>query len=240
MVDHIKIVMVGTTHPGNVGAAARAMKNMGLSQLVLVQPECALDEAAYARCSGAEDILDRCLKFDSLLAAIADCHYVAATSARLRTLSWTQQAPDELAESLIALAGEQQAAVVFGREHSGLTNDELKHCHALVNIPTVEGFSSLNVASAIQVICYEIRKAWIRDSGQPMPSMAAEPSASSADMEGYFLHLEQVLTSTGFLDPAQPRHMMARLRRLYLRSAPSRNEIKILRGILSSVEKFRR
>jgi len=240
MLDHIKIVMVGTTHPGNIGAAARAMKNMGLTQLVLVDAQCQLDESAYARSSGAEDILDNSQRCDSLPQAIADCHLVAATTARLRTLAWPQQSPAQLAQNLLELSHEHSGAVVFGREHSGLTNDELKHCHVLVNIPTIDAFSSLNVAAAIQVISYEIYSASLNARAGPVARTTDEPRASSAEMEGYFEHLEQVLYSTGFLDPQSPRHMMKRLRRLYLRAEPSRNEVNILRGILSSIEKYRR
>ena len=156
-IDHIKIVMVGTTHSGNIGAAARAMNNMALTHLRLVSPQCKLDQAAYARASGANKVLDQAEVFDNLGSAIADCTYVAAASARRRTLSWPELDPHLLAEKLYTLPPSSgPAAIVFGREHSGLTNEEIQMCHSMLRIPTNPDFSSLNVASAIQVVCYEI------------------------------------------------------------------------------------
>jgi tRNA (cytidine32/uridine32-2'-O)-methyltransferase len=237
--NRIKIVMVGTTHPGNIGAAARAMRNMGLSSLVLVDPQCQIDETAYARSSGAEQILHDCQRYATLAQALSDCHFVAATTARQRTLQWPSRSPRQLAQDLASLPPNENAAVVFGREHSGLSNDELQHCQVMVNIPTAEDFSSLNVASAIQVIAYEIRCAWLEKTQEPVQKTSSEPRASNDELEGYFTHLEQVLVTTGFLDPDCPRQMMKRLRRLYLRAEPTRNEVNILRGMLSSVQKFR-
>ena len=239
--ENIKIVMVETTHPGNIGAAARAMKNMGLSQLVLVNPKCPIGERAYARASGANHILDDRETFQTLTEAVADCQLVVGTSARSRSLAWPELTPSELAEKVHCLANDQRVALVFGREHAGLTNDELQYCHFTMTIPTNPEFSSLNVASAVQVISYEVFKLFTAGlSSSPADSGNVEPVADSEELEGYFSHLEQVLVSTGFLDPDNPRQMMKRLRRLYQRAEPSKNEINILRGTLTAVEKFRK
>ncbi len=242
--DNIRIVMVETTHPGNIGAAARAMKNMQFSDLALVNPKCPVGERAYARASGANSVLDELTRFNTLTEALADCHLVIGTSARIRSLTWPQLNPREVGEKAVALPDDQKLAVVFGREHAGLTNEELQHCHFTVNIPTNPDFSSLNVGAAIQVISYEIYQQYqqslaISAETIDQPASEEEPMASSAELEGYFCHLEQVLVSTGFIDAENPRQMMKRLRRLYQRVLPTQNEVNILRGILSSVEKYK-
>ena len=236
---NIKIVMVETTHPGNIGAAARALKNMELSQLVLVNPKCPIGERAYSRGSGANNILDERVVVDTLPEAVSDCQLVVGTSARLRSLAWPELTPESLAVIVAGLPDDEKVAIVFGREHAGLTNEELKHCNYTVTIPTNPDFSSLNVASAIQVISYEIYKNMLEAGGTESVNIA-EPVADSAELEGYFSHLEQVLISTEFLNEDNPRQMMKRLRRLYQRAEPSKNEVNILRGILSSVEKYKK
>jgi len=239
--ENIKIVMVETPHPGNIGAAARAMKNMGLSSLVLVNPKCSVDEVAYARGSGADEILQQHQLAESLPQAVADCQLVVGTSARLRALAWPELTPGSLAQKALSCADHEKVAVVFGREHAGLTNDELQHCQYTVTIPSNPSFSSLNVASSIQVIAYELYKQYSEQVQQTAKlNEPAEPLAESAELEGYFSHLQQVLVSTGFLDSSNPRQMMKRLRRLYQRAEPTRNEVNILRGILSAVEKYRK
>lgn len=231
--DNIKIVMVGTTHPGNVGAAARAMATMGFDRLVLVAPECRIDETAYARAKGALDVLDAHETRATLAEAIADCEYAIATSARQRSLKWPTLDPGDAAQRLLSLDDATSAALVFGREKSGLSNDELQLCQAMVTIPTSPDFSSLNVASAIQILCYEIfhRQAPEAATGAPDES---ERAATSAELEGFFAHLQATLESTGFIDPARPGQLMSRLRRLYLRAELSRNEVNILRGVLAA------
>jgi tRNA/rRNA methyltransferase/tRNA (cytidine32/uridine32-2'-O)-methyltransferase len=238
--DNISIIMVETSHPGNVGAAARAMMNMGLASLRLVNPQCQLDADAYARASGANQVLDAARSFPSLTDALADCALVVGTSARSRSLEWPALSPHGLALKLAGQPDDSRAAVVFGREDSGLTNAELQHCHYSVTIPTNPGFSSLNVASAIQVISYEIYNQL--QAGQARPAVRlsrADSAASGEQLEGFFDHLEQVLSSTGFIQQTNPRQMMKRLRRLFQRAEPTQNEVNILRGILSSVEKYR-
>jgi len=236
--DHISIVMVGTTHPGNIGAAARAMHNMCISNLVLVNPQCPVGEIAYARASGANVILDKLRKTESLQEAIQDCSLVIASSARVRSLPWPELTPDLMAQKIADLNHQSRAALVFGREQSGLSNEELQLCHYMVNIPTNPDFSSLNVASAIQVLCYEIFKK-AGHQAKARQSNVQESAATSQDLEGYFQHLQQVMTTTKFLDTENPGLLMQRLRRLYHRFELSKIEVNILRGILSSVEKYK-
>jgi tRNA (cytidine32/uridine32-2'-O)-methyltransferase len=236
--NNIDIVMVGTTHPGNIGAAARAMHNMCVSSLVLVSPQCPVGEIAYARASGAHSILDNRRTVESLQEAVEGCNLVIASSARKRSLSWPEMTPQQAAEKIGGLDDSSRVALVFGREHSGLTNEELQICHSMIIIPTNPDFSSLNVASAIQLICYEIFKIdW--SPPRPEPFNDQDSAATSGEIEGYFQHLEQVMTTTKFLDIENPGLLMQRLRRLYQRLALSKNEVNILRGILSSVEKYK-
>ena len=237
--QNIKIVMVGTTHPGNIGAAARAMANMCFSRLALVDPQCPVGDIAYARASGANAILDNRETCDDLAQAIADCNCVIAVSARRRSLAWPELGPVELADKLIDMGDATQTALVFGREQSGLSNDEIQLCNYMVCIPTNPDFSSLNVASAIQVLCYQIFQHQTAVPQAVKPSDVHDMPAASVEVEGYFEHLQNVLHMSGYLDPQQPGMIMQRLRRLYLRSELTRNEINILRGMLSAIEKQR-
>ena len=236
--QNIRVVMVGTTHPGNIGAAARAMYNMGISRLTLVDPQCPIGEVAYARASGANGVLDQRETYSELPAAVSDCHRVVATSARRRSLAWPELDPAALAQSLFALDDGCQVALVFGREHSGLNNDELQLCNQVVSIPTNPDFSSLNLASAIQVLCYELFKYQFKHP-ESRPAAEQDLPASSAEIEGFFQHLQDSLEYSGFLNPRQPGLIMQRLRRLYLRSELTRNEVNILRGMLSAFQKRR-
>jgi TrmH family RNA methyltransferase len=231
----IRIVLVGTTHPGNIGAAARAMKNMGVTDLALVSPRHFPHEDATARASGAADVLERATVFASLAEAIEDCVYVVGASARARAINWPCMEPRACAAKLRAEAQRGPVAAVFGPEKSGLSNADLDLCDALLTIPTDPGFSSLNLAMAVQVVTYELRAA-----GEPAGNTEYEPEvplASSGDVERFYAHLERVLTDIGFLDPDNPRHLMRRLRRLFLKARPDQNEINILRGILTAVER---
>ena len=238
--QNIKIVMVGTTHPGNIGAAARAMSNMCFTHLTLVDPQCPVGEIAYARASGANAILDNRETCTDLAQAIADCSCVVAASARRRSLAWPELSPPQLADKFIGMDDTTKTALVFGREHSGLSNEELQLCNYMACIPTNPDFSSLNVAAAIQVLCYEIfqRQATALPPGKS-PEVNDLPVAHT-ELEGYFEHLQDVLQITGYLDPQRPGMIMQRLRRLYLRSEVTRNEINILRGMLTAIEKTRR
>lgn len=239
LLENIRIVLVGTTHPGNIGATARAMKTMCFNRLVLVDPQCPIGEVAYARASGANSILDQRETHAGLDQAIAGCQLVVATSARRRSLPWPELEPPAAGKKILALGDAEQIALVFGREHSGLRNEEIQLCNSMVSIPTSPDFGSLNLASAVQVICYEIyRQTFTARSPKPLDEL--DEPATSAEVEGYFAHLESVLHAIGYLRPEQPGMIMPRLRRLYLRNELSRNEINILRGILSAIEKDRR
>ena len=236
--QNIRIVMVGTTHPGNVGAAARAMCNMSIQHLSLVDPQCPIGEIAYARASGAHAVLDNRQTFDNLEDAIADCQRVIATTARRRSLAWPELTPRQMAGQLLELDDASNVALVFGCEHSGLSNEELQLCNQMVCIPTNPDFSSLNLAAAIQVLCYEIF-AQQASTPEPVDASGDDALASSSEVEGYFEHLQQTLENSRFIDPGKPGLVMQRLRRLYLRAQLSRNEVNILRGILTAVGKAR-
>ncbi|MEQ8205341.1 MAG: RNA methyltransferase, partial [Woeseia sp.] len=230
----VRIILVGTTHPGNIGACARAMKNMGLSDLMLVRPRHFPHEDATARASGATDILESVRVVENLDEALVDCVYVAGASARSRTIGWPSFTPRECAARLLKEGQTGKVAAVFGPEKSGLTNEDLDRCHALLTIPTDPGFSSLNLAMAVQILTYELRMATL--DGPPPVYEPEAPLASGEDLEHFYSHLEQVLTDSGFMDPANPRHLMRRLRRLFIRAEPDRNEINILRGIFASLD----
>ncbi|MGB5353800.1 MAG: RNA methyltransferase [Woeseia sp.] len=238
MAPAVRIILVGTTHPGNIGASARAMKNMGLSDLALVGPRYFPHEDATARASGATDVLDAARVTESLEEALQDCVFVAGASARSRTIGWPTMLPRECAKELLKQAQTGTVAVVFGPEKSGLTNEDLDRCHVLLTIPTNPDFSSLNLAMAVQVLTYEMRLAMLDGA---VPRFVPEaPLATQDELEHFYTHLEQVLEKSGFLDPENPRHLMRRLRRLFVRAAPDRNEINILRGMLAAVDPDRK
>lgn len=209
---------------------------MCIANLTLVDPQCPVGEIAYARASGANAVLDNRETCASLGQAIADCSCVIATSARHRSLAWPELDPEGMAGRLLSMNDSERVALVFGREHSGLSNEELQLCNYMVSIPTNPEFSSLNLASAIQVLCYEIYRRQVRQPAPREPEMQDQP-ATSGEVEGYFGHLQRVLESTGFLDTKRPGLIMQRLRRLYLRSEITHNEINILRGMLTAIEK---
>lgn len=234
--ERLRIVLVGTTHPGNIGAAARAMKVMGVSRLNLVSPQYFPHAEATAMAAGADDILARATVCQDLDEALAGCQLVLGASARLRTVSWpVLDARAAAQQSFAAAAGGQQVAILFGREHSGLTNEELDRCQGLLHIPANAAYSSLNLAAAVQVVCYEWRMAAL--AGRAVPHEAAEPWATAETLEGFYRQLEQTLEAVGFLDPANPRLIMRRLRRLYHRARLEQTEVNILRGILTETQK---
>jgi TrmH family RNA methyltransferase len=233
------IVMVGTTHPGNIGAAARAMKNMGVTDLRLVSPRVFPSSDATARASGANDVLVRAKVCANLTEAIADCAVVVGASARPRTIAWPELTPRECAERLSPEMRAGRVAVLFGREHSGLTNEELDLCQFLLRIPCNPDFSSLNVAAAVQVVTYEFRQAL---QGQPPNRLyglerEAGRLASSAELESFYAHLRQALFDIGFfhIRKSSPS-LMRRLRRLFSRAHLRDKEIHILRGILRQAQ----
>lgn len=234
MLKNIRIVMVETTHPGNIGAAARAMKNMGLTRLFLVKPQRYPSHEATARAAGADDVLADARICDSLDHALEGCGLVFGASARSRSIPWPQLDPRQAAARAVLGAAEGEVALVFGREHAGLSNLELDRCNYLVTIPTNPEFASLNVAAAVQVLSYELRMAGL----EAAPAVArVEPLASAEERERFYGHLEQVLMDLEFLNPANPKHLMRRLRRLFNRVELDCNEVNILRGILTAVER---
>lgn len=230
----VRIVLVGTTHPGNIGAVARAMRNMGLERLSLVAPREFPSEQATARAAGADAILAAARVCATLEEALADCRFVVGASARLRAVAWPELSPREAAPRLLAEGRQGEAAVIFGRESSGLTNEELGRCHALLHIPTDPEFNSLNLAMAVQVVAYELRLALLEDS---VPARErGDTLASAEDMERLYEHLERTLVAARFLNPTNPRHLMLRLRRLFNRALLEEKEVRILRGVLSALE----
>lgn len=243
--ENIKIVLVNTSHPGNIGGVARAMKNMGFNQLVLVDPQEFPSDKATARSSGATDILENAQVVTTLQEAIENCQYVVGTSARQRHIPWPIVDPRELVAQLtpILSAGkaERPIAVVFGREDRGLTNEELHLCNSHVHIPSIETFSSLNLAAAVQVICYEFRMASLgKSKAEEAPTWGTDwdiELASAGDIERFFQHLEKTLVDIEFLDPENPRQLMTRLRRLFMRSRLDQVEVNVLRGILTATQK---
>ncbi len=234
----IRIVLIETSHPGNIGAVARAMKNMCLDRLYLVRPKSFPHAEATSRASGADDLLAGAVVCDTLEEALQGCSAVYGASARLRTIRWPQVDARECAAMAVKGAAEGEAAVLFGREHSGLTNAELEYCNYLVHIPSNPDYSSLNIAAAVQVICYEIMMAaGQRPHSEVSKKAPADQPATAEEVERFYRHLEQTLIDIEFLDPDNPRQLMRRLRRLYNRTTLNNNEINILRGILTAINK---
>ena len=237
----LRIVLCQTSHPGNIGATARAMKNMGLKHLTLVNPLDFPSDHANARASGADDILQQASVVNSLQEAIQDCKLVLGTSARHRNLPQALLTPREMASHCHAFTSQaQQVALVFGHERNGLSNEELALCHIHVHIPCNPDFSSLNLAAAVQVLCYECFLAFQTNTEKPQQYIHYDDLADSASLEGFYEHLAQTLTEIEFLEPAFPKRIMPKLRRLFGRTQLEATELNILRGILSAINrKFR-
>lgn len=232
MLEKVRIVLVETTHPGNIGGVARAMKNMMLNQLYLVSPKVFPSADATARASGADEILASAVVCDHLHEAIADCTLVFGASARDRTLSWPEISVRDCAEKLAANTAEKSVAIVFGRENSGLTNQELDLCHYLLRIPCNPDFSSLNLAAAVQVVGYELFVAFSQKQVINRVDSDQEPLATSEQLALFYQHLHQALIDVGFMHPDKSKSIMRRLRRIYNRAQLDSNEVDILRGIL--------
>lgn len=232
MLNRVRIILIGTSHPGNIGAAARAMKTMGLAQLHLVAPELYPHEKATEMAASATDVLEKAVVHKDLSSAIADCTLVIGASARTRKIPWPMLTPREMAEKIQAEASTATIAILFGREQSGLTNDELQRCHWHLNIPANPDYSSLNLAAAVQVIAYELRVASVN---LPPSTVEDYPLATVAEMESFLLHLETTLIMLNFLRADAPRKLMTRLRRFFARARPDVMEINIFRGILTAI-----
>ena len=230
----IRVVLVGTTDSGNIGAAARAMKTMGLSDLALVAPREFPSAKATARASGATDVLAQAMVVERVEDAIADRNLVMGASARLRAITVPADTPREAAERIATLPDDTRAAVLFGREKTGLTNAELDLCQRLIHVPANPEYSSLNLAMSVQVMAYELRQCLLA----PRIDLAegAAP-ATQAAMDGFFEHLERALTHVRYLDPDNPRQLMRRMRRLFHRAQPDGDEVNLLRGVLTKIER---
>ncbi|QSX38531.1 MULTISPECIES: tRNA (cytosine(32)/uridine(32)-2'-O)-methyltransferase TrmJ [Shewanella] len=235
MLSNIRVILVGTSHPGNIGSTARAMKTMGLSNLYLAEPRVEPDGQSVALAAGACDILKNLVKVDSLAEAIKDCSLVIATSARSRTLDWPMLDPRQAGEKLVAEAKSGPVAIVFGRENHGLSNEELQQCNYHVFIPANPEYSSLNLAQAVQIICYETRVAHLAQEAEPQ-EIVEYPLVE--DQERFFEHLEKTLLSTGFIIKNHPGQVMVKLRRLFSRARIESQEMNILRGILTSIDRW--
>lgn len=234
--SNIRIVLLNTSHPGNIGGAARAMKNMGLEQLVLVSPRLFPAEEANARAAGADDLLSHARVCTSLDEALQGCHLVIGSSARPRTIAWPMLDPPTAAARLVSEAATGSVALLFGPERTGLTNEQLDRCHFLTTIPANPEFSSLNLAGAVQVLAYELRLAFLGDVPSREGRPGVVPLASAEDLQRLYQHLEETLIQIQFLDPQKPRKLMRRLTRLYNRACLDGNELNILRGILTAVQ----
>jgi tRNA (cytidine32/uridine32-2'-O)-methyltransferase len=234
----VRVVLVNTSHAGNVGSVARAMKTMGMNQLYLVDPVENPVGEARARASGAVDVLESAVIVDTLEEAVADCALVVGASARLRSIPWPVVDPRQCAEQVVQMvkSQDQQVALVMGREKSGLSNAELERCNLLVNIPANPDYSSLNLAAATQVLVYEVRMAMLASEGHTVKNEHDSPLASADDLEGMYEHFQTALTEIGFLDPQAPKQLMRRIRRLFNRVGLERNELNIVRGILTAAQ----
>lgn len=236
--QQIRIVLVEPSHPGNIGAVARAMKTMGLGRLVLVAPEQFPDQQATWRAVWANDVLESAVVVDTLDEAVADCAYVVGTCARDQRLPWPVLDPRRAAKEMSDKSLQGEVAILFGREDNGLSNDELMRCNLHLAIPTSDAYNSLNLAMAVQIVCYELHML-VTEGELPRESNAQwdEPLATQENIERFYVHLEETLSQIGFLNPAAPRKLMPRLRRLYNRLAMDEMELNILRGILTETQK---
>lgn len=242
--DAVRIVLVRTSHPGNIGAAARAMLTMGLRQLALVAPQAFPHAEAVALAAGADAVLDAAALHPDLGAALAPCHYALGCTARTRGVALPELAPRDAAQRLLEAASRGPVALVFGNERTGLTNEELQRCHAAVHIPSDPAFSSLNLAAAVQVLSYELRVAALAGAGERAPAQADgdadDAPATLEEMEGFYEHLDRTLHDIDFHKGRAPENIMRRLRRLYFRAALTRREVLVLRGILSEAQRASR
>ncbi|MGK9173307.1 tRNA (cytosine(32)/uridine(32)-2'-O)-methyltransferase TrmJ [Yokenella regensburgei] len=239
MLQNIRIVLVETSHTGNMGSVARAMKTMGLTNLWLVNPLVKPDSQAIALAAGASDVIGNAQIVDTLDEALAGCSLVVGTSARSRTLPWPMLDPRECGLKSVDEGKHAPVALVFGRERVGLTNDELQKCHYHVAIAANPEYSSLNLAMAVQVIAYEVRMAWLATQEESNAALQTEEEAPYPlvdDLERFYGHLEKTLLSTGFIRENHPGQVMNKLRRLFTRARPESQELNILRGMLASIE----
>lgn len=238
---NIRIVLVETSHPGNIGGVARAMKNMALESLYLVSPHQFPDPAAIARASGATDILEKAVVCSRLTDALTGCRLVIAATARSRTIDWPRLDAPAAASELVSLGRSAPVALVFGRESSGLNNAELDHCHKMVSLPANPDFSSLNLACAVQVLAYEIRLAVLAADAEDNNDIMADPAdlpASTENLERLFNHLEETLLEVHFMPAHRAPSLMRKLKRFFYRSRVSEEEVSIFRGIVGELARL--
>ena len=236
----IRYVLVRTSHPGNIGSAARAIRTMGFQRLELVAPAQFPDREANALAAGADDVLEGAGVHAEIVDGLAGCHLVLGLSARRRGVNLPEISPREAAQQVVAAAERgEQVALVFGNERSGLANEELAHCHAMVRIPSVDDFSSLNLSQAVQVMAYEMRVAMLEEAPEPAPPPAHEEMpADAAQMEHFYGHLEQMLDDVEFHKGRDPTTIMLRLRKLFQRAQPDERELRVLHGILADAQRM--
>jgi tRNA (cytidine32/uridine32-2'-O)-methyltransferase len=237
MLPQIRFTLVETSHPGNIGAAARAMKCMNLPSLVLVSPGNFPHPDAVSRAAGADDVLEQAQVYGSLKEAVSDCIFVAGTTARNRAIGWPVESPRAAAKKILEEASRGPVALLFGRERSGLTNAEVDSCNLLIRIPTGDDYSSLNLASAAQIMAYELFVAAGGNEAQ-MPSRAV--AADQRILDGFYQHLERALSDLDFMKSEHPTRLMRKLVRLFNRARPTPEEVNILRGILTAAQSVRR
>lgn len=234
--SNIRIVLLNTSHPGNIGAVARAMKVMCLDNLYLVEPRSFPCAEATARASGADDVLANATVCASMEEALTGCRWVIGTSARSRSVAWPLLTPRECAEKLTVESVQGDVALVFGRENAGMTNEELERCHQLVNIPSNPDYSSLNIAAAVQVLAYEL----MVTTADFVKIEEVRDLSTADEMASFFSHLERTLVDLKFLDATHPRKLMRRLHRFFNRAQPDKTEMNILRGVLSAAQGSKR
>jgi tRNA (cytidine32/uridine32-2'-O)-methyltransferase len=234
VLDNVRVVLVEPSHPGNIGGAARAMKTMGLSRLALVRPVRYPDPQAEWRAAGAQDVLESVQIFDDVASAIADCVLTVGTSNRERSIPWPMLSAESAGEAIVTRANHGPVALLFGRETSGLNNDELHRCQLHMQIPANPAYPSLNLAMAVQVACYELRKASIGDDRVPNWD---RPAATAKQLQAMFEHMNGVLERLTFFDRDNPGQTPTRLRRLFNRIDPDDTEVQILRGICSQIDR---
>lgn len=237
----IRTVLVGTQHPGNIGSAARALKTMGLSRLVLVAPERYPHPDAGALAAGADDVLAAAPMFDAVPEAVSDCRLVLGCTARDRRIALAQWTPREAAAHIARVAADGgEVALLFGRERTGLDNDELQLCHAAVHIPANPDYSSLNLAMAVQVLAYELRQALTTGAPAGASERERDPQATHAQLEGLFAQLAETLDAIDFHKGRAPDSAMRKLRRLFLRADLDEREVRLLRGVLADAQRMAR
>lgn len=249
--QRIRIVLVEPSHPGNIGGTARAMKTMGLEHLVLVNPARFPDPQADWRAAGAMDVLDAARVVADVAAAVAGCHFVIGTSTRARAIPWPVVLAKDLGPVLAEQPNDVEIAILFGREDSGLSNEELQRCHSHLQIPSSKAYGSLNLAMAVQVVCYEIfqyleqAEVQVSTTSRQLSTQIAglgsrvwdKDPASAQQIDGLMQHLESVMAASGYIDKANPGHSVTRMRRLFMRQQMDETEVQILRGLLKAIER---